>query len=201
MIELKAIFGILSAFFVLLGGIPYLRDIYHKKAHPHVLSWLGWAFITALGASAMFAEGSTWVVGILVANTVLCLTIAVYSIAKRVGVWSTTIYDYVFFGLGIIGLILWQVLDIPLIALICAIAADLFFGLPTLVKTFKDPSSETSFVWMTSAISGVLSLLAAQAFVFHEVAYPMYLFLYDFTMFLLVFGSTFRRKNNIQNPI
>jgi len=194
MIGLNALFGSLSSFFVLLGGIPYLKDIHQKKVQPHVLSWLGWAFITGLGASAMFAEGSTWAVAILLANTILCLTIAGYSIIRKVGVWSTSIYDYIFFGLGILGLVLWQVLDIPLIALICAIVADFSFGVPTIIKTYKDPSTETSFVWVTAAISGLLSLFAIQSFSFHEVAYPLYLFIYDTIVLLLVLKIVHRSK-------
>lgn len=195
MIEANTLFGILSSFFVLIGGIPYLKDIHQGKAHPHVLSWLGWAFITALGASAMLAEGSTWVVAILFANTLLCLSIAGYSIVRKVGVWSTGIYDFVFFGIGILGLILWQVLNIPIIALVCAIVADLSFGLPTIIKTYKDPSTETSFVWMTATISGLLSLFAVQSFAFHEVAYPLYLFVYDTLVLLLVLKIIYRSKN------
>jgi len=183
--EIKAFFGILSSIFVLVGGIPYLRDIYNKKAHPHILSWIGWAFITALGAFAMLAEGSQWVVAILFSNSFLCLAIAGYSIFKKVGIWSTTVYDYVFFGLGILGLVLWQVLDIPLIALICAIIADFSFGVPTIIKTYKDPSSETYFVWLTAAMSGLFSLFAVRNFSFTEVGYPLYLFIFDTIVLLL----------------
>ncbi|MCF7834071.1 MAG: hypothetical protein K9L98_01020 [Candidatus Pacebacteria bacterium] len=197
MIEIKALFGILSSFFVLIGGIPYLKDIHQGKAHPHVLSWLGWAFITALGASAMLAEGSTWAVAILFANTLLCLLIAGYSIVRKVGVWSTGIYDFIFFGFGIIGLVLWQVLNMPVIALVCAIMADLSFGLPTIIKTYKDPSTETPFVWATATISGLLSLFAVQSFAFHEVSYPLYLFIYDTLVLLLVLKIIYRPKSNI----
>lgn len=181
----KAVFGILSSVFVLLGGLPYLRDIHQKRANPHVLSWLGWAFITALGAFAMLAEGSVWAVAILFANTGLCLLIALYSIIRRVGVWSTGVYDFIFFGIGVVGLVLWQTLDMPVLALVCAIIADFCFGIPTIVKTFKDPSTETPFVWLTATISGFLSLFALQDLSFHEVAYPLYLFLFDGTVLIL----------------
>lgn len=196
MIEIKAIFGILSSFFVLLGALPYLFDIHKGRAHPHVLSWLGWAFITALGASAMMAEGATWAAAILWANTILCVSIAGYSSFRKVGVWSTGKYDYVFFGLGILGLILWQVLDMPVIALVCAIVADLLFGLPTIIKTYKDPATETPFVWATATISGLLSLFAVKGFVFHEVAYPFYLFIYDSIVLLLVMKIIARPKGD-----
>lgn len=196
----KAVFGTLSSFFVLLGGLPYLKDIYKGKAHPHVLSWLGWAFITALGALAMLADGSTWTVAILFANTFLCLSIAIYSIVKRVGVWSTSIYDFIFFGIGIVGLILWQTLNMPIIALVCAIVADLSFGLPTIVKTYKDPSTETPFVWLTATISGLLSLFAAQSFIFHEVAYPGYLFIFDGIVLILTLKIIAKPTTKVREP-
>ncbi len=193
----KATFGILSSIFVLAGGLPYLRDISKKRANPHVLSWLGWAFITALGAFAMLAEGSVWAVAILFANASLCLLIAIYSVIKGAGVWSTGVQDYIFFGIGILGLILWQVLDMPVLALICAIIADFSFGAPTIIKTFKDPTTETPFVWVMATISGFLSLFALQNFSFHEVAYPLYLFIFDSTVLLLVLKIITRSRIRI----
>ncbi len=192
--EIKAIFGILSSLVVVIGGIPYLVDIHKKRVHPHVLSWIGWAFITALGASAMLAEGSTWAVAILLANTLLCVSISVYAVIKKVGVWSTGIHDFIFFGLGILGLVLWQTLDLPILAIVCAILADLFFGLPTIIKTFKDPASETIFVWLTASVSGLLSLFAVRNFMFAEAGYPLYLLIYDTIMLLLVLRVISSRK-------
>ena len=194
--ETKAIFGILASLFVLLGTIPYLIDIHHKNARPHVLSWLGWSFITFIGASAMMAEGSTWASAIIWANTLACFTIVIYSIIRRAGVWSTTVYDYVFFGLGLIGLVLWQTLNMLVIAIVCAILADLFFGLPTIIKTYKNPASETRLVWVAAATSGFLGLFALRVFSFHEVAYPIYLFMYDTTLLLLVLRIITAKNRN-----
>lgn len=189
--EIKAVFGILSSFFILIGGIPYLVDIYHKKAHPHILSWIGWGLITALGAFAMLADGGKWAVLILFANTLLCLVVAFYSIIKKVGVWQASKADFLFFGIGILGLILWQTLHLPILALISAIIADFLFGLPTIIKTYKDPLSETYFVWLTATISGALSLLAVQGFLFSEVAYPLYLLIFDLSVLVLVIRGLF----------
>lgn len=186
--EIKAIYGILSSIVLIIGGIPYLIDIHNKKVHPHILSWMGWSFITALGGSAMLASGSHWVVALLFANTLLCFFIAVYSILRKVGVWSSSVYDFLFFGFGVLGLILWQVLDAPIIALILSIFADLSFGLPTIIKTYKDPKSETYFAWLASTIAGLLSLLAIENFNFSEVAYPAYLFTFDTLVLFLVLG-------------
>jgi len=182
----RAIFSLLSSVVLLAGAIPYFIDIHHGKARPHILSWIGWAFITALGASAMHAEGSRWVIAILVANSFNSLFIAAYATFKKVGIWSTGIYDYIFIGLGALGLVLWQTLDMPILALVSAITADLCFGIPTIIKTYKNPATETRFVWTAAAASGLLSLFAIQTFAFYEVAYPLYLFIFDATVLMLV---------------
>jgi hypothetical protein len=190
---IKEVFGLLSALVLLIGGLPYLRDIWQKKIHPHILSWLGWSFITALGGSAMLAEGSRWVVTLLFANTLLCLIIAGMAIIKRVGVWRASVYDGLFFALGIIGLVLWQISDMPVIALIFAIVADFSFGVPTIIKTYKFPETETYFAWAASTTSGLLSLFAVEKFTFTELAYPLYLFIFD-TLVLLLVLRVIRRK-------
>ncbi len=182
----SAIFGVLSSLAILIGVVPYIRDIYTKRARPHILSWLGWSFITGLGASAMYAEGSTWLATIVAANTLACLLIVLFSLIRGSGVWQSSKSDGFFFGLGIFGLILWITLDMPILALICAILADFAFGLPTIMKSYKDPDSETPFAWIMATVSGFLSLFAIETLAFYEVAYPIYLFLFDSLVLLLV---------------
>ncbi|MEX2008132.1 MAG: hypothetical protein WD850_01420 [Candidatus Spechtbacterales bacterium] len=183
---LKAFFGLSSSAAILIGGVPYLRDIHNRRVKPHVLSWIGWSFITALGGVAMYASGSTWATAILFGNTALCISVAGYAILRKVGVWSTGPQDAIFFVLGMVGLILWQVLDQPALAIIFAMSADFFFGLPTIIKTYKEPSSETPFVWAMFALSGILSMFALRHLTFEEAAYPVYLMIYDTSMLLLV---------------
>ena len=196
----KAAFGILSSACVLFGGIPYLNDIIKKRAHPHLLSWVGWGFLTTLGAFAMLAEGSTWATALLFGNTAICLLIVLGAIISKTGVWSTGLQDYVFFGAGLLGIVLWQTLDMPILALICAILADICFGVPTIIKTFKDPTTETPFVWVMSVVSEIFGLLALQNLSFHEAAYPIYLFIYDSTVLLLILKIFQRKTIHIPEP-
>ncbi len=183
--ELKATFGILSAFFTFAGLVPYFLEISKREIYPHNLSWLGWAFITFVGGMAMLADGGKWSVVILFANSLSCILVVCYSIYKKVGVWSTTIYDYLFFGLGVLGVILWQTFDMPLIAVVCSVVADFSFGLPTIIKAYKNPKSELPLAWLSCSIAGLLSLFALQSFVVGEFLYPLYLFIFDTVVFLI----------------
>lgn len=184
--ELKAIFGILSAFFTFAGLVPYFLEIRKKEIYPHNLSWLGWAFITLVGGIAMLADGWSWSIVIIFTNTLSCILIVLYSLYKKVGIWSTTKYDYVFFGLGILGIILWQTFSLPIIAIACAVLADLFFGIPTLIKAYKNPKTELPIAWLSCSVAGLLSLFAVQGFAVSEFMYPLYLFIYDTVLFLII---------------
>jgi len=199
--DIKALFGILSALFIIIGIFPYLRDVYNKRVNPHILTWIGWSFVTALGGSAMLASGSQWVVIILFANTFMCIFIALYSIFKKVGVWSTTKWDYLFFGLGILGLILWQTFDMPILALICSILADFSFGIPTMIKTYKNPKTENYFIWLTASIADLLSLFAAKSFTFSELAFSTYLFTFETIMLLIILNDMWKNRNFVSAKI
>ncbi len=184
--EIKAIFGILSAVFTLIGAILYLKSIQKKEINPHLLSWLGWSFITLIGAFAMLSSGSTWSTIFIFSNSLSCISVAIYSIYKKVGVWSTTIYDYVFFGFGILGIVLWQILDYPLIAIILSVIADLFFAIPTVIKVYKNPKSENARSWIPYFIAGICGLISLSFFSLSEVLYPAYIFILNTCVLLII---------------
>lgn len=191
----KAVFGVTSSLAVLVGFIPYLRDIHRNRVKPHILSWTGWGFTTAIATVAMLSAGFTWGVPIVAANSVLCFAIAIYSKIKKVGVWKTSNYDYMFFVLGFVGIVLWQIFNNPDIAISFAIFADLSFGIPTLIKIYKDPKSETIFPWIFFSISGITSLVAVSYISYTEVAYPVYLAVYDLSALLLLLIPAYLAKN------
>jgi len=123
---------------------------------------------------------------IIAANTFICFVIATYSAVTKKGVWTTNNYDYLFFIIGIIGIILWQLFNNPDLAIGAAIIADLAFGIPNLVKVYKKPNSETIYPWAMATLSGITSLVAVSYISFTEVAYPIYLTIYDSSVLLII---------------
>lgn len=183
---IKAILGILSAVFTFGGLVPYFLNIHKKEIYPHNLSWIGWFFITFIGGVAMLYDGGGWSSVIIFANSLSCLIVVIYSIYKKVGVWSTTSFDYIFFILGILGIILWQTFNMPIIAIVCTVVADLSFGIPTIIKTYKNPKSEIYIAWLSCSLAGLLSLFAVKNFSLSEFLYPLYLFIFDTSILLII---------------
>lgn len=194
--EIKAVFGILSTIFTLIGAVSYLKSIYKKEINPQILSWFGWAFITLIGAVAMYTSGSRWSVLFIFSNSLSCFSIAIYSIYKKIGVWSTTIYDYVFFILGILGIILWQIFNNPLIAILLSVLADFCFAIPTLIKVYKNPRSEKAKNWIPYCVAGLFGLLALGSFSLSEILYPVYIFTINLFILLPVVANAFYLSKN-----
>ena len=44
-INYKEILTILSIALIFVGYIPYIRDIFRGKTHPHVFSWIVWSIL------------------------------------------------------------------------------------------------------------------------------------------------------------
>ena len=192
---MKIFFGILSSLFIFFGFFPYIFDIHKRKIQPQFFSWFGWGLLTLIGGIATIADIPTWGAVILFTNSFVCFFAAFYSWYKKVAVFKTSKYDYIFIFSGLLGLVFWKITGNPDIAIIFAIIADFSFGILTIIKTYKIPESETKLSWLMAVLSGLASLFAISYISFTEIGYPIYLFVYDFIMFLIVYKFIFRKES------
>lgn len=129
------------------------------KTKPERASWFIWSILLLIAFFAQLAEGGTWSLMLTFADLTTVLVIVVLS--YRYGVGGGTKLDiFSLVGAGV-GLILWYLTDQPLFAILITILIDFFAGLPTLVKAYIDPLSETFiayFICATGALLGAFSV-------------------------------------------
>ncbi|MCA9352568.1 hypothetical protein KC901_00085 [Patescibacteria group bacterium] len=191
---MKLVFTILAIVPYFIGFFPYLKDIHTRRVQPHVMSWIGWGLTTLLAFFAMLADVFNWAAFVVLANAIACFTVVIYSYVRGVAITVFSRYDTLFFIFGFIGVLLWQYLDNPDFAIVFAILADLSFGIPTIMKTYKKPSSETLLPWSMATLSGFFSIFAISYVSFTEIAFPVYLFFYDLIIFMIVVGWVQQKK-------
>lgn len=78
---------------------------------------------------------------------------------------------------------------------IFAIAADGLAAAPTVLKSFKAPETENYQVYLFNAIGAVITLFTIKQWDFAHWAFPLYIFLVGFMLFLLI---RFRLGKKIQ---
>lgn len=177
------IVGVLIQFF---GGLSYVVDTFKGKIQPNRVSWLLWSIAPMIGFAAMVVQGvgiqalSTFIVGFVP------ILVMIASFVSRKAVWKITSLDIVCGLLSISGLILWYITKVGNVAIFFSIIADGLAAVPTVVKSFYSPHTESRSVFGAGTINGAIALLTVQSWSFQQYGFPLYLLLCNLLIFLLI---------------
>lgn len=173
-ISMNSTYGIISLLLVVAPTITYIFDVINERAKPArstkiLMFLLMWA--------TLFVQGNiyvSWVlaftVGLVISQTLLLIFTLKYGVG---GVNKLDIICYIFFA----GSLLFYLLTKnPFISLLLLITTDFIAFLPTIVKNWKDPRSDT---WLFFIVEGVIapifSILASDTNSISEIIFPSYL--------------------------
>lgn len=178
-------FSLLAAAISLFAGSRYIISTLQGKTQPNRVTWFLLTLFTTPVFFAALLGDVQWqtLVGIGAPYFNVAAIFAV-SFVNPKAYWKSEPRDYYLGALALLGFVLWLATDTPEIAVALAIAADFLAALPTLIKSFKHPSSEkiSSFVLWT--ISSCLLVLAIQEWKFVAYAFPVYLVFFNGSMAL-----------------
>jgi hypothetical protein len=179
-------FVIVGAIIAAVGTLSYLIDTLKGKVKPNRVSFLLWSLAPLIAFFAEIKQGvgiqalMTFVVGFLP------LTIFFASFVNKKAGWKLTRFDLICGALSLVGLILWYITKSGNIAIIFSILADALAALPTVVKSFNYPETESAWPYFASTISGILTLLTVQVWNLATVGFPLYITLITLVIFSLV---------------
>jgi hypothetical protein len=179
-------FVILGAIIAAAGSLSYLIDTLKGKVKPNRVSFLLWSLAPLIAFFAEIKQGvgiqalMTFVVGFLP------LTIFIASFVNKKAEWKLTGFDLICGALSIVGLVLWYITKSGNIAIIFSILADGLAALPTIVKSFNYPETESAWPYFASTISAILTLLTVKVWNLANIGFPLYIILITLVIFSLV---------------
>lgn len=172
MSEIKNILGIVATFLVLVGYIPYLRDIVKGKTKPHIYSWFLWSFVTLIAFALQVSGGAGSGAFVTLAAAIMCIAVIVLGFIYKAKVEIVKM-DTVFLVLAFIALGLWLIAKQPVLSAILTTLVDLLGFAPTVRKSWNKPYSETlSFYYLNSFRFG-LAIISLQKYTFVTASYPI----------------------------
>ena len=169
------VFGLLSGLLPLLGMFPYVRDILRHKTKPHRGSFLIWTVLGAIAFFSQLAKGATWSLFLPAADTVA--TCSIFGLSLWYGAGGLNKRDMGALLLAAVGLFLWYFTKQPLTALLVVIGVDAIGTVLTVIKTHREPHSETFSSWLLASLGGLFATLAVGKLSFALLVYPIYIFL------------------------
>jgi len=148
---------IISTLLLLWGGYAYFRDTLAGRTKPNRVSWFLWALAPLVSFSAAFSvDADIWASVRVLVGGVVPAVIFLGSFVNRKSYWKLTWFDWFCGGLSLTALLFWQLASSPLIAVLLATAANTFASIPTFIKAWNFPETETRLTFITSFLSAVL---------------------------------------------
>jgi hypothetical protein len=179
-------FVIVGAIIATIGSLSYLFDTVKGRVKPNRVSFLLWSLAPLIAFFAELKQGVgiqsllTFVVGFLP------LTIFAASFVNKKAEWRLTRFDLTCGALSLIGLMLWYITKSGNIAIIFSILADGLAALPTIVKSYNYPETESAWPYFMSMIFAVITVLTVKEWNVANAGFPLYIILVTLVIFSLV---------------
>ncbi len=176
----------LGFFISFAGGITYLVDTIKGKAKPNRISWFFWFLAPFIAFAAEVQKG----VGLQALMTFSVgfnpLLVFLASFINKNAYWKLSKTDYIYGALALLGIILWKMTGEGNIAILFAILADGLASIPTIIKSYKNPETESSTLFLLSLINATITLLTIKTWTFAHWGFPVYIFVIDAIIYSLI---------------
>ena len=185
MIEPAPVLGVLAGAVGLVDTIPYVRDTLRGATRPHRGTWLIWGVLSVVVFMSQRADGASW--SLVMAGAQAVLTGFVCLLALRLGEGGVSARDRALIAIAGAGVVGWLVVDEPIVATICVIAADLIAAAMMVPKTYRDPGSETLVTFAFASLGGALAAGAVGMVDVSLLSYPIYYCVVNGAIALLIY--------------
>ncbi len=176
MTDWHPIVGALGGIITFASIIPYAKDILYGTTRPNIVSYILWGMLLAISMFAQSSSGASWSIILIWADLLVVVAVIAFCIFGY-GYKKYGRLEFFCFSLAIIAIISWQVTEEPVWAIIFALVADILAGVPTIVKTYRDPRSEIPTAWFMTAIGGVLGILSTTIIDLPNLLFPIWIVL------------------------
>jgi dolichol kinase len=171
-----------------VGSLAYMRDTLRGTTQPNRVTWLLWAFAPLLASAVELRSG----VGLRTLTTFMIgfmpLLVFVASFHNPASVWKIRRLDYACGAMSLAGTAAWLATQNGVVAIAAAIAADFTAGLPTMIKSWSHPQSESVSSYVGAVLNAGILLLTVVHWTTEVAAFPLFILCVGSVQVLLVGG-------------
>ncbi len=178
---------IAAALATLLAAFAYIGSMFRGGAKPNRISWLMWAIAPFIATAAARSNGVGWAVLPVFMAGFSPFLIFTASFLTNKAYWKLSNFDYICGGLSGMALVLWYLTKDPNVAIVLAIASDGLATIPTLIKAWRRPETESIWPFVTGVFGALSSLAVATLWTFSEYAFPIYLLIVNIMVLLAIY--------------
>jgi hypothetical protein len=178
---------LLGAFVNVLGSLGYIRETIRGNAKPNRVTWLLWSIAPFIAAAAALVDGVTWAVLPVFMAGFCPFLVFLASFVNKKSYWKLEKFDYLCGLFSLLALLMWAITKQAFVAIIFAILSDFSAAVPTLIKSWKYPESETWWAYSSGLFNALTSFAAITTWAFVSMAFPTYLAVLCSSLLLIIY--------------
>jgi len=179
-------FIILGALLSFSGGLNYLINTIKGKTKPNRVSWFLWTLAPMIAFAAEIDKG----VGLTSLMTFMTgfnpLLIIIASFLNKKSYWKLNKMDYVYGSISLFAIFIWQITGEGNLAILFSILADGLASIPTVIKSYRQPETESGLIFLFGMINAGITLLTIKDWTFAHWGFPVYIFLICVILYSLI---------------
>ena len=189
---------VVSVLLMVWGAYDYLRDTLLGKTKPNRVSWSLWALAPLISLGAAFdANADVWASIRVLVGGVVPAVIFLASFINKNSYWRLGRFDWFCGGLSLAALVFWQLADSPLVAVLLATTANTLATVPTFVKAWNYPETESRLIFITSFTSAILIIPAIPVWTIANSAFQIGLMLTTGALLVAIYRKDFGIRRTI----
>ncbi|MBU6455098.1 MAG: hypothetical protein KGS72_25225 [Cyanobacteria bacterium REEB67] len=180
------VFMWLTVLLSVVGNGRYALHTLRGETQPNRVTWFLWGVIPLIAFFAEINEG----VGLQSMMTLACglgpLLVFTASLLNKKAFWQISRLDIVCGVLSVVTVVLWRLSGSGDLAIALSMVADGLAGVPTLVKSWHHPESETDTPFLLGCFSASITLMTIKTWNFANFGFPAYILVMCLMLFCLV---------------
>ncbi|KKQ19474.1 MAG: hypothetical protein US33_C0029G0001 [Parcubacteria group bacterium GW2011_GWC1_36_9] len=174
----------------LIAYFFYFKNIFYGSTKPNLVSWFIWMLAPLLGFFFDIKAGA----GLSALPVFLAgfgpLVVIIISILNKNAYWKLTAFDFICGIFALISLVLYIFTHNLEISIIFVILSDGLAAIPTIVKSWKFPETETAAVYLAGIFAQTLALLIIKNWVFSIYVLNVYFIVIN----IIIIFCIYRKK-------
>jgi hypothetical protein len=190
-------FVYLSFIIAVYADFDYFLDTLKGKVKPNRVTWFLWALAPLIAFAAMVSEGVGLSSLMTFASGFAPLLIVFGTFISKKSYWKLGKFDILCGIISVFALFLWYLTKTGTVAILFSIIADGLAGIPTVIKSYQEPETESAKVYLLNALAIVITLFTIKTWTFTYVAFPVYVLLICMLIAIIILskqGSRLTKK-------
>lgn len=170
-----------------VGQVIYLKSIVFGNTKPNSVSWVIWTLAPFIGVFLQLKAGAKLsVLPVFMAGFGPLLVVIFSSLYKRAR-WKVTQFDLICGAISILSLILYIATHNLAISIVFAILSDGLAAIPTLIKSWKFPESESPSIYLFGVISNIIGLMIIKNWQFAIYSFGAYIIILNILIVIFIY--------------